>query len=601
MLATCFLLWLMIIQSQSIDCPTGQQPCGTNGCYDPNVQGCLNGGTSIQCINSCNGTCYSSSQYCYNNIKVCNNGESVCNATVSYWPPYITSGLTCYNSSQLVCSNNTLCDRYYSCGTRCLPDYYTACANNQTFCPGYSYWNSNVRVCGSQQRCYDMTNSSCVNGTTVCPISHTRLCGGRCWDPNAATCINGTILRCINSCNGTCYSSSQYCYNNIKVCNNSESVCNATIQLWPYNMPTGLVCYNSSQAVCSNNSLCERYYSCGTRCLPDYYTTCVNNQTFCPGYYYWNTNMRVCGSQQQCYDMTNSSCVNGTTVCPISHTRLCGGQCWNPAIATCINNTVLQCNYSCNGTCYSSSQYCHNNIKVCNNGEAVCNATVSYWPPYITSGLTCYNSSQRACSNNTLCELYYSCRSRCLPDYNTACANNQTLCPGYGYWNTNMRVCGSQQQCYDMTNSSCVNGTTVCSIGSDLCSGLCYNPQAQYCVGGNNTIFCLNNPASANCPFNDNTTTPRPIVSGTCCGNKNCSTNADCCQQGALDCQCYRHQQNDTYGSCLNPNITPMCGDSCPVQSRCRVDSDCCRCQCAGVTFTDSDGNPIATRQCVAR
>ena len=246
---------------------------------------------------------------------------------------------------------------------------------------------------------------------------------------------------------------------------------------------------------------------------------------------------------------------------------------------------------------------------MCNNGEAVCNATAPLWPYYTAPGLTCYNSSQSVCSNNSLCDRYYSCGSQCLPTYYTACANNQTICSGFYQWNTNVKTCGSQQQCYDVTNSTCVNGTTVCSLGSQLCSGLCYNPQSQYCVGGNNTIYCLSNPSSPNCPLNttqwtsvtSSTTAPTPIAPGSCCANKNCSINADCCQQGLMECHCYRHQQNDTYGSCLNPNVTPMCGDGCPVQDRCRVDSDCCRCQCASVTFIDPNGNSITKRQCLAR
>jgi hypothetical protein len=467
MIAISFLLIMLAAGVESLVCPTGQQPCGSIGCYDPTIQGCSNTNTTIQCVNSCNGTCYSNSQYGYNNTKVCNNGELVCNVTTNGYFQYFPSGPTCYNPSQYVCSNNTLCYPQYSCGTQCLVDYNSACANNRTICYGFYFWD----------------------------------------------------------------------------------------------------------------------------------------------YYYSNRYLNVCGPQQQCYDNTTTVCVHKTTICPGLNARLCGTKCFNPDTQTCTNGTI-RCVNSCNGTCYSNSQYCYNNIKVCNNGELICNATTNGYFSYSSSGLTCYNSSQYVCSNNTLCSSQYSCGTQCLVDYNSACANNQTICSGFYYYNYNyysnryLSVCGPQQQCYDNTANVCLgNNDTLCPIGNQLCSGICYNPQSQYCIGGNNTIYCINNPLSTNCPATTNTRTTTLATStcSGCCAVQNCTTNTDCCRPGSAECQCYRHSQTDVYGSCMNPYVTPICADSCTVQGKCMYDSDCCKCQCAEIRFTNSDGQLITKKQCTPR
>jgi hypothetical protein len=184
---------------ESLVCPTGQQPCGSIGCYDPTIQGCSNTNITIKCINSCNGTCYSNSQYCYNNTKVCNNGELICNVTTNGYFSYSSLGLTCYNPSQYVCSNNTLCSSQYSCGTQCLVDYISACANNETICSGFYFWdyyyysNRYLNVCGPQQQCYDNTTSVCLgNNDTLCPIGN-QLCSGICYDPQSKYCFGAVF------------------------------------------------------------------------------------------------------------------------------------------------------------------------------------------------------------------------------------------------------------------------------------------------------------------------------------------------------------------------------------------------------------------------
>ncbi|CAF1226553.1 unnamed protein product [Didymodactylos carnosus] len=279
------------------------------------------------------------------------------------------------------------------------------------------------------------------------------------------------------------------------------------------------------------------------------------------------------------------------------------------------------------------------------------------WPYYFSPGLKCYNSSVFNCLNNTLCSPYYGCGTQCRTNYNSACANdNQTICDGFDYYNFNVYVCGTQKQCYDNTISVCVNNNTVCPIGNQLCSGVCYNPQTQYCTGGNNTIYCLNNPSSSSCLLTSSqtpagrtsstsarstsrtttkltTTTPRTsattskitttrstmrtaatspsittpkapsetaALNSTCCAVKECTADADCCQRN-IECQCYRHNQTDIYGSCLNPYVTPICANGCPVQAKCKYDTDCCKCQCAQVTFTNSDGLLVTKKQCAER
>ncbi|CAF1312669.1 unnamed protein product [Adineta steineri] len=328
----------------------------------------------------------------------------------------------------------------------------------------------------------------------------------------------------------------------------------------------------------------------------------------------------VCGPNQTCYDNSTSVCLNQTTVCSGLNSRLCGSNCYNPDIQVCGNGTI-RCLNSCNGTCYSNSQYCYNNTKVCSTGESVCNVKYTGGYSSYSLGLTCYNPSLSKCYNNTLCNTQYACGTQCLTDYYSSCANNQTICSGfyyysyYPYGNTAVMVCGPNQTCYDNSASVCIGNGTLCSIGSQLCNGVCYNPQSQYCIGGNNTIYCTSNPSSPNCPimstastpstsaiFNNDSGTPTPIVSsGSCCTVQNCTQNSDCCGSSSMECQCFRHNTADVYGSCINPFLTPMCGTSCPVQGKCKTDSDCCKCQCVDISFTDVNEQLITKKQCVRR
>ena len=632
MKAVSFLLLLVALGVKSLDCPDGQLACGLIGCYDPVIQGCTDNNGAIQCLNSCNGTCYSNTQFCYNDVKVCNNDQLVCDIQYYTAPHWFPLGPTCYNPSQYNCYNNTLCQNYLTCGTQCITGYDTACANNQTICNGfdawwYYYYHSNqLDVCGPQQQCYDKTQSVCLNETTVCQGGNAQLCDVECFNPDLQICISGTV-QCLNSCNGACYSNTQFCYNDVKICNNDQLVCDIQYYNAAQWFPLGPSCYNPSQYSCYNNTLCQNYLTCGTQCITDYNAACANNQTICNGfdpwwyYYYYNDRLDVCGPQQQCYDNTLSVCVSETTVCHGMNAQLCDIECFNPDLQICVNGAV-QCLNSCNGTCYTNTQFCYNDVKICNNDQLVCDIKYYTAPHWFPLGPTCYNPSQYSCYNNTLCQNYLTCGMQCVNDYNAACANNQTICPGfdpglyYYFHNDRLDVCGPQQQCYDNTLSVCLgdNGT-VCPIGYQLCSGECYNPQSQYCAGGNNTIFCINNPSEKNClttttqitstPESSSTTTTKTTTEtttiGDCCAIQNCTTDFDCCQSASLECQCYRHIQTDVYGSCVNPYTVPVCGDDCPVQVKCKFDSDCCKCQCAQVTFTGSDGESVTRKQCVRR
>ncbi len=501
---------------ESLSCSTGQQSCGSSGCYDPSIQGCTN--AVVQCKNSCNGICYSDSQYCYNNTKICNNGELICDVKYYSILSSLSLGPTCYNSSQSSCRNNTLCYPEYSCGTQCLPDSTTVCVNNQTICYGFSFFsyypntNTSVGLCGPQQQCYDNTTSVCLNGTTICQGLNSKLCGTNCFNPDTQVCTNGNIQCINNSCNGICYSNSQYCYNNTIICNNGELVCDVENYSPGTSVLFGSTCYNSSQSSCRSNTLCYPEYSCGTQCLHSSTAVCVNNQTICYefsffSYYpYTNTTVGICGPQQQCYDNTTSVCLNGNTVCQGLNSKLCGTNCFNPDTQVCTNGNIQCINNSCNGICYSNSQYCYNNTIICNNGELVCD--VEHYSPgaSVLFGSTCYNSSQSSCRNNTLCYPQYSCGTQCLHGLTAVCVNNQTICYGfyissyYPYTNATVGICGPQKRCYSTTASICLgNSSTVCPIGNQLCSGVCYNPQTQYCISGNYTIYCLNNSSSSNC------------------------------------------------------------------------------------------------------
>jgi hypothetical protein len=356
MITINFIFLVIVAGVESFSCPTGQQSCGSSGCYDPNIQGCKNDVAIIQCKKSCNGTCYSNSQYCYNNTTICNNGELVCD--VKYHSPFSSFplGLTCYNSSQLNCNNNTLCDPAYSYGTQCLRDLTAVCVNNQKICYGFPIFNyypvTNIYVglCGPQQLCYDTSTSICLNGTTVCQGLNSKLCGTNCFNPDIQVCTNGNIQCINNSCNGICYLNSQYCYNNTTICNNGELVCDVNYYS-PFSSSTlSPTCYDSSELSCNNNTLCDPTYSCGTQCLHNLTAVCVNNQTICYGFdfsnYYPYTNVYIglCGPQQRCYDTATSICFdNSSTVCPIEN-QLCSGVCYNPQIQYCISeNYTIYC------------------------------------------------------------------------------------------------------------------------------------------------------------------------------------------------------------------------------------------------------------------
>ncbi|CAF4319126.1 unnamed protein product, partial [Adineta steineri] len=150
---------------------------------------------------------------------------------------------------------------------------------------------------------------------TVCQGLSSQACGGTCYDPTIQMCVNDTIT-CINSCNGICYTSSQYCYNDTKICNIGDSVCNVqnyNAFLWE---GYGPICYNASQLYCINNTLCQSPYTCGSQCLTSAWSICVNNETICQGFYYYSSNIQVCNRQQGlCYDNTTSVCLNSSTVC----------------------------------------------------------------------------------------------------------------------------------------------------------------------------------------------------------------------------------------------------------------------------------------------
>jgi hypothetical protein len=359
--------------------------------------------------------------------------------------------------------------------------------------------------------------------STICPTGQLPCGLIGCYDPVIQGCLNnGNSIQCINSCNGICYSNTQYCYNNALICNNGESVCDIRNYNYLSWYQLGPMCYNSSQMMCSNQTLCQKQYSCGSQCYTSYYSACLNNETICQGdqYNIWSQNptARVCGPQKQCYDNATGVCLNGNTVCQGLDAQLCGSTCYNASSAVCVNGTV-RCINSCNGTCYSSTQYCYNNTLVCNNGDSVCDVRNYGSMSLYTFGLTCYNSSQTTCWNQTLCWKQYTCGSRCYTNFNSACVNNATICQGNQYSlgspNPNARVCGPQKQCYDSSTSVCIdNNGTVCAIGSQLCSGLCYNPQSQYCIGGNNTIYCLSNPTSSNCLLSSSAS-PNPTTSTT--------------------------------------------------------------------------------------
>ena len=635
MKAVGFLLLAAVVGVKSLVCPDGQLACGVVGCYDPNIQGCNDNNGGIQCLNSCNGVCYWNNQFCYNNVTICYNDQLICDLQYYTDTDGFVSRPTCYNPSASNCYNNTLCEKYLICGTRCLNLFSEVCVNNQTVCQSDdAYWYNTVArdsfdICGPQQQCYEKTQSVCVgDNDTICPIGN-EACSGVCYNPGLQICVNG-IVQCLNSCNGACYWNNQFCYNNVTICYNDQLICD----LQYYTDTDGFVsrptCYNPSASNCYNNTLCEKYLICGTRCLNLFSEVCVNNQTVCQSddAYWYNTDARdsfdICGPQQQCYEKTQSVCVgDNDTICPIGN-EACSGVCYNPGLQICVNG-IVQCLNSCNGACYWNNQFCYNNVTICYNDQLICDLQYYTDTDGFVSRPTCYNPSASNCYNNTLCEKYLICGTRCLNLFSEVCVNNQTVCQSDdAYWyNTDARdsfdICGPQQQCYEKTQSVCVgDNDTICPIGNEACFGVCYNPQLQYCARGNNTIYCINNPSDKIClttttqiisisessnttVMTTTTTTTTTTTMGGCCAIQNCTTDSDCCQSASLECQCYRHIQTDVYGSCVNPYTVPVCGDGCPVQVKCKFDSDCCKCQCAQVTFTGADGESVTRKQCVRR
>ena len=511
-----FLLLVGAIGVQSLDCPDGQLACGPVLCYDPTTHGCDGNEGVIQCRNSCNGICYGNTQFCYNNTLICNNNDLVCDIQYYSASDGFSTRPACYDPSWVTCLNTTLCLNYLTCGTQCITDYNVACANNQTICPGYDahlyydFYKDRLDVCGPQQQCYDKAGGVCLgdNGI-ICPIGN-QLCSELCYNPDLQICANDT-LQCLNSCNGTCYWNTQFCYNNTLICNNNDLVCDIQYYSASDGFSTRPACYDPSWDTCLNGTLCQNYLTCGTQCITDYNVACANNQTICPGYdahlYYdfYKDRLDVCGPQQQCYDKAGGVCLgdNGI-ICPIGN-QLCSELCYNPDLQICANDT-LQCLNSCNGTCYWNTQFCYNNTLICNNNDLVCDIQYYSASDGFSTRPACYDPSWVTCLNTTLCLNYLTCGTQCITDYNSACANNQTICPGYDahlyydFYKDRLDVCGPQQQCYDKAGGVCLgdNGI-ICPIGNQLCSGLCYDPQLQYCASGNNTIYCLNNPLEDIC------------------------------------------------------------------------------------------------------
>lgn len=507
MWAVSFLLLFSVVHVEPLVCRIGEKPCGSNHCFDPSSEHCINETATIQCLNSCNGTCYSNSQYCYNNMKICNNSELVCDIKI-YSRDYFPLGIRCYDPSQYTCHNNTLCSKEYTCGTQCV-DSVSVCIKNQTiscgFLTGYDA-HRYIGICGPQKQCYFTTSHVCLNRNTVCQQSQ-ELCGGTCYTRIYQNCVNGTV-QCRNSCNGTCYLDHQYCYNNSIICKKGQSVCDLKDYWYPDVISIGLACYDPSSTICYNNELCDPYYLCGTRC-GSYYSICIND-TLCTLNSLFDGSpseqMDICGPQQQCYDARESVCLNGTIVCDGLNAQLCGINCFKPDVQICVNGTV-QCLHSCNGTCYSNSQYCYNNEKICYYNQLVCD--VKYFstllqpytrppPPNLFFGLTCYDPSGLNCYNNSLCLEQDVCGTQCLIDRDSICVKNRTIClRSYDSYDS-IDACGLQ--CYDKTKSICLgNDDILCPLDSQLCFDVCYNPQFEYCIANNSTIDCVKDPSAPNC------------------------------------------------------------------------------------------------------
>lgn len=511
------------MSTESLVCPNGKQPCGSSDCFDPTTQGCIVDNGSLQCLNSCNGTCYSSSQYCYNGTKICKKGESVCG--VREMSDFFSEslGLQCYNPSFRICYGGALCYDYLKCGSQCLTKRNSTCVRDQTICYGLPPWSPDLEeyidVCGPQEQCYDNRTSVCLNGTTLCDGLDAQLCGTNCFRPDRQTCNNG-VIQCIKSCNGTCYSDSQQCYSNSIICDKTKSVCDVKIVAAPTFLQTGLHCYDPSRFTCVDGILCYNEDVCGSKCSSLYeYSTCVNNLALCnydfvkfldfsPDLTDYMTQLGVCGPQLQCYNTSTSVCVGGTTVCEGLNAQLCDATCFNSKTQICTNGAVT-CRNSCNGSCYANDQYCYNDVKVCNSNELVCDIETYNefsllpptepfglewsvpWPP---SGLTCYDPSKYSCYNNSLCLKKYKCGQACLISYYSACVNNETICDDFSFdinkEKENILLCGPQKQCYDRRQSVCLNRTTVCDrLNSKLCGTNCFDPRIQLCNNG--VIECI--------------------------------------------------------------------------------------------------------------
>lgn len=508
-----FLVLIFGVGIESLVCPVGKHPCGSSRCFDPATQGCNVTNATLQCLNSCDGTCIPNYQYCYNNVKVCNKTEFVCDIKKFSSFTRLPLGLTCYEPSQKSCYNDTLCDKQTLCGSQCLTDNTTSCAKNQTVCSGFNYWEyynrlGDLDVCGPQQQCYDKTKSVCLNGIIVCDGLNAQLCGTNCYHPDAQTCVNN-VVDCINSCNGSCYSNSEYCYNDTIICKKNELVCD--VQNTPNGrMSLGLTCYDPSRTSCLEDMLCDNENVCGSQCLTDQvHARCVKNQKICAIGASGNPyGVDICGPQQECYFTSSSICVNETTVCEKSKTQLCGSTCYNPKTQICVSGTTVQCLNSCNGVCYSNSQYCHNNNYICNNDQLFCDIQVlsnliilpsdGSLPDGLSStyGPACYDPSLYACYNNALCYKRDQCGTECLTSQYSFCVKNQTICDGFDYWNYynrsgDLNVCGPQKECYDKTENVCLNGTIICNgLNAQLCGTSCSSPELHICV--NDTIQCLN-------------------------------------------------------------------------------------------------------------
>lgn len=193
-----------------------------------------------------------------------------------------------------------------------------------------------------------LTCSDCPATCESCNSTDTCCCG-QCY-PNIGTSAKSPCTLCCD--NG---SVSENCINGL--------TCAATQScgfVFPLDIPLPQSCCFENET-CLMNTCCDNTNVCdpegiNATCYDPNTQLCVDGTTVCE-----LGQTDICGTDNTCYDPNSQLCVDRTTVCELEQTAICGtyNTCYDPGTHTCSGNGIvcLEGEISCGFACYSSSDF----------------------------------------------------------------------------------------------------------------------------------------------------------------------------------------------------------------------------------------------------